>query len=144
MKRRLKPNTGHRILSLALSAAMVLTLLPAPTFAAENDGLCEHHTEHTADCGYVAAVEGHDCGHVHDESCGYQENSPCTHEHHESCGYAEAVAGQSCGFVCGQCAGEPDAPADTQLEEDTATVLTDWEWVDDWEIIDWETGGSLR
>ncbi len=79
----------RRVLSLALCAAMVLTLLPLPTPA---EGICDHHPEHTADCGYKAAVEGQDCAHSHNSLCGYQEASPCTHGHDESCGYREASA----------------------------------------------------
>ena len=79
----------RRVLSLALCAAMVLTLLPLPTPA---EGICNHHQEHTADCGYKAAVEGQDCAHSHDSLCGYQEASPCSHSHDESCGYREASA----------------------------------------------------
>ena len=198
MKKWTNTNPMRRLLSLALSMAMVLSVLPMPSIAAEGDGLCEHHTEHTADCGYVAAVEGHDCGHQHDESCGYreasdcghqhdescgyqeaspcthqhteecgedgascahvhdescgyaeasdcthshddlcgyQEASPCKHEHDGSCGYVEAVEGSPCTYQCDLCTGasEPEL-----LLEDT--VLTDWEWVDEWEIIDPETG----
>ena len=65
----------RRILSLALSAVMVLSLLPMPSIAAEGDGLCEHHTEHTG-CGYVAAVEGQECGHVCGEDC-YTVTTDC-------------------------------------------------------------------
>ena len=79
----------RRVLSLALCAAMVLTLLPLPTPA---EGICGHHPEHTADCGYKAAVEGQDCAHSHNSLCGYQEASPCSHSHDESCGYREASA----------------------------------------------------
>ena len=79
----------RRVLSLALCAAMVLTLLPLPTQA---EGICNHHREHTADCGYKAAVEGQDCAHSHDSLCGYQEARACTHSHDESCGYREARA----------------------------------------------------
>ena len=79
----------RRVLSLALCAAMVLTLLPLPTPA---EGICNHHQEHTADCGYKAAVEGQDCAHSHNSLCGYQEASPCSHSHDESCGYREASA----------------------------------------------------
>ena len=77
----------RRVLSLALCAAMVLALLPLPARA---EGICAHHPEHTADCGYKAAVEGQNCSHSHDDSCGYQEASPCTHSHDASCGYREA------------------------------------------------------
>ena len=79
----------RRVLSLALCAAMVLTLLPLPTPA---EGICGHHPEHTADCGYKAAVEGQDCAHSHDNLCGYQEASPCSHSHDSLCGYREASA----------------------------------------------------
>ena len=113
-----------RLLSIITVMALCLNLLPAAALAAESDGLCEHHTEHTAECGYV---EG---------------ETPC-------------------GFVCGQCAGEePESsepeenqseesqpeenqPEENQPVENAATVLTDWEWVDDWEIIDPDSGNVL-
>ena len=219
----------RRVLSLALCAAMVLTLLPLPARA---EGICEHHPEHTADCGYQAAVEGQDCTHSHDDSCGYQEASPCTHSHdascgyrearscthvhNDTCGYVEAVAGSPCTYQCEICAQQQNAQnlcthgnesaacetcasekkvtevqalinalpetvteetreaaqsalsaveeakaALTEAEQekldltrctalkallaepeavDTGKVLTDWEWVDDFEIIDPKTG----
>ena len=223
----------RRVLSLALCAAMVLTLLPLPTPA---EGICGHHPEHTADCGYKAAVEGQDCAHSHDSLCGYQEASPCTHSHDESCGYreardcthahddtcgyVEAVTGSPCTYRCEICAqqasqqqngqdlcthGNESAACETCASEkkvtevqalinalpetvteetreaaqsalsaveeakaalteaeqekldltrytalkallaepeavDTGKVLTDWEWVDDYELIDPETG----
>lgn len=73
----------RRILSLALSVVMVQSLLPMPSIAAEGDGLCEHHTEHTG-CGYVAAVEGQECTHVCGEDC-YTVTTDCQHVHDESC-----------------------------------------------------------
>lgn len=84
-----------RLFSILTALALCLSLLPTAALAAESDGLCEHHTEHTAECGYV---EG---------------ETPC-------------------GFVCDLCSGK-----------DTVTVLTDWEWVDDWEIIDPDSGNVL-
>ena len=112
----------RRVLSLALCAAMVLTLLPLPARA---EGICAHHPEHTADCGYKAAVEGQNCSHSHDDSCGYQEASPCTHSHDASCGYreartctqthdntcgyVEAVAGSPCTYQCEICAQQQNA-----------------------------------
>lgn len=58
MRNWMETKMPRRILSLVLSVVMVLSLMPMPTFAAEGVGLCPHHTEHTADCGYVAAVAG--------------------------------------------------------------------------------------
>ena len=51
-----------RILSILLLCCMVLTLLPAPVFAADGEtgarasdagGLCEHHPAHDESCGYI-------------------------------------------------------------------------------------------
>ena len=89
----------RRICSILLSGIMVFSLCSQPVHAEENlqsGGItieyCEHHTEHTAECGYVAPTEGHDCGHAHDAGCGYKEAGECTHEHTETCG----VDGESC------------------------------------------------
>ena len=65
-----------RILSILLLCCMVLTMLPAPAFAAEGEtgacasnpgGLCEHHPAHDEACGYTPQTEdaaGTPCGHV--------------------------------------------------------------------------------
>ena len=65
-----------RILSILLLCCMVLTLLPAAAFAADEEayalppdtgGLCEHHPEHDEACGYTPQTEdaaGTPCGHV--------------------------------------------------------------------------------
>ena len=65
-----------RILSILLLCSMVLTMLPAAAFAADEGayalppdtgGLCEHHPEHDEACGYMPQAEdaaGTPCGHV--------------------------------------------------------------------------------
>ena len=65
-----------RILSILLLCCMVLTMLPAPAFAADEEtytlppdtgSLCEHHPEHDEACGYTPQTEdaaGTPCGHV--------------------------------------------------------------------------------
>ena len=95
-------------ISALLALNMVLSSIPLPAFAATTDNLCEHHTEHTAECGYVAAVEGSPCTHIHDEACGYAEPigevlCACTETddtgalvHTEGCGYVAPVAGSDC------------------------------------------------
>ncbi|MBQ6835182.1 MAG: leucine-rich repeat protein [Lachnospiraceae bacterium] len=77
MKKRIK----RRILSVVLSAAMLLTSTPvyADVMAEPIDpevGLCEHHTEHEEWCSYVAPTPGTPCGHEHDEAC-YREVLTC-------------------------------------------------------------------
>lgn len=181
MRKRMKTKASRRLLSLALSGAMVLSLLPVFAFAEERDGLCQHHPAHTPECGYVAAVEGQDCAHVCGDDC-YSLTTACTHvhgaecysdgvlpaegeekaadacthicseesgcvtkipacvhaAHDEACGYAPAVEGQPCNFVCTECAeaeSEPDQPEEK--------VITDWEWVDEWEIIDPDSGNAV-
>ena len=65
-----------RIISVLLLCCMVLTMLPAPAFAADEEAyalspdtgsLCEHHPEHDEACGYTPQTEdaaGTPCGHV--------------------------------------------------------------------------------
>ena len=100
--------SGKRWLALLMSLCLIGTMIPV-TVKAENGstdtGLCEHHTEHTAECGYVAPVEGHECGHVHDESCGYQQASECTHVHDESCGENAESCTHEHDDVCGYAEG---------------------------------------
>lgn len=58
-----------RILSLTLCVVLLFSALPVNALAAENldtGGLCEHHTEHTADCGYSEGTEGMSCGFICD------------------------------------------------------------------------------
>ena len=64
-----------KVFSILLCLCMVLQYVPTTAFAvdAAEGGLCEHHAEHTAECGYAEAVEGQPCAHVHDELCGYIE-----------------------------------------------------------------------
>ena len=123
----MKTNWFKRTLCSILAFVMVLGYVPVPTFAAETDGLCAHHTQHTEACGYSPAVEGHDCGHAHTEEC-YQSVTECVHSHGncgyvppveghdcdcqpnenseivhtEGCGYEEAVAEVPCGHVCSE------------------------------------------
>ena len=98
---------AKRWLSLILCLCMVFpsaaTVVSAAEKPAYTGGLCEHHPEHTAECGYVEAVEGQPCTHQHDQECGYSEPTgeiPCTHVHDASCGYQEAVAEVPCDKGC--------------------------------------------
>lgn len=58
-----------------LAAAMIFTMPGVPAFAVEagasavHTGLCEHHPEHTEDCGYTEGTEGAACEHEHTENC---------------------------------------------------------------------------
>lgn len=73
-----------------LAAAMIFTMPGVPAFAVEagasavHTGLCEHHPEHTEDCGYTEGTEGAACEHEHIEDC-YTLVKKCVHEHDESC-----------------------------------------------------------
>nr|WP_329752440.1 S-layer homology domain-containing protein [Clostridium sp. CM74B_53] len=73
-----------------LAAAMIFTMPGVPASAVEagvsavHTGLCEHHPEHTEDCGYTEGTEGADCEHEHTEDC-YTLVKKCVHEHDDSC-----------------------------------------------------------
>ena len=73
-----------------LAAAMIFTMPGVPASAVEagasavHTGLCEHHPEHTEDCGYTEGTEGAACEHEHTENC-YTLVKKCVHEHDESC-----------------------------------------------------------
>lgn len=73
-----------------LAAAMIFTMPGVPASAVEagvsavHTGLCKHHPEHTADCGYTEGTEGAVCEHEHTEGC-YTFVKKCVHEHDESC-----------------------------------------------------------
>ena len=106
MRNRMETKMSRRLLSLALSAAMVLSLLPVFAFAEGNEGLCEHHPAHTPECGYVAAVAGQDCAHVCGDDC-FTLATACTHVHEAAC-YSDGVlpnpgeetAADACTHVC--------------------------------------------
>ena len=90
-------------LCLCMIFPSAVTLVSAAEEPAYTGGLCEHHTEHTAECGYVEAVESQPCTHVHDGNCGYQEPTeeiPCVHVHDDSCGYQAATEEIPCDKEC--------------------------------------------
>ncbi|MFR5601209.1 MAG: InlB B-repeat-containing protein [Lachnospiraceae bacterium] len=74
-----------RMTALLMAGMMVFTNLPVNALAVEKPdtgGLCEHHPEHTAECGYVAGDSSED--HVHTDDC-YQEIEDCVHIHTSQC-----------------------------------------------------------
>ena len=89
-----------RILSILLLCCMVLTMLPAPAFAAEGEtgarasetgGLCEHHPEHDEACGYTEGTAEIPCSHEHTEEC-HSLITRCVHAHTAECYTAESVS----------------------------------------------------
>lgn len=113
-------------LALAMAASFGMT-----AFAAEEDGLCEHHPSHTANCGYEATgLCSHTCtdengcisvkcSHEHDTACYNTEGrlncshactstpacytpvTRCLHKEHGSCGHHE---GEDCAYAKNGCA----------------------------------------
>lgn len=58
-----------RITALLMAGVMVCSALPGNVLAVEGSnqnvvGLCQHHTEHNADCGYTEGIEGTPCGYA--------------------------------------------------------------------------------
>ena len=91
------------VLCLCMVFPSVVTLVSAEEEPAYTGGPCEHHTEHTEECGYIEAVEGKPCQHEHTEDC-YAEVSAesesveptCSHVHDENCDYAAPTEGTPC------------------------------------------------
>lgn len=100
----------RKVFAVALIAAICLSLyfVYAPASAEDlaltaQDGLCVHHPEHTAECGYYLETGENTCSHVHDDICGYVapvDAQPCNHTHDASCGYVEARAEVPCDQGC--------------------------------------------
>ena len=89
-----------RILSILLLCCMVLTMLPAPAFAAEGEtgarasnpgGLCEHHPEHDEACGYTEGTAEIPCSHEHTEEC-HTLITRYVHAHTAECYPSESVS----------------------------------------------------
>lgn len=98
------------LLSVLLCLSMVLSYVPVPALAAED---CTHHPQHTADCGYVAAVQGQECNHECSDAC-KEEKKACVHDCKTAgCTYVEPVEGVDCDHVCGDgtCAYRAAVPA---------------------------------
>ena len=124
-----------RIAALLMTGAMLFSALPVNALAVENPGtggLCEHHTEHTADCGYTEGTPGTPCGHEHTDEC-YTLVTECVHEHTEDCYPVESVSANTatpssteerkpsaCTHVCSEESGCVTKELDCQHEHDDA------------------------
>ena len=96
-----------RILSILLLCCMVLTMLPAPAFAAEGEtgarasnpgGLCEHHPAHDEACGYTEEAAEIPCSHEHTEEC-YPLITRCVHAHTAECYPVESMSENTDGLA---------------------------------------------
>lgn len=76
-----------------LSLALLVGAFPVSAFSATNHGgagrtrltgLCAHHTEHDASCGYSEGTEGTPCTHEHGDDC-WKLAKKCTHHHTDEC-----------------------------------------------------------
>ena len=93
-----------RLFAVLASLCMVVSMVPTIAFAQDSgttigvSDLCEHHTEHTSDCGYTEGTPEQPCAHEHTDEC-YAIAGQCVHTaHDESCGgLADPTA---CTHVC--------------------------------------------
>lgn len=105
--KRMKKKSGKSVLSFILCLSMLMPRVSLTILGEE--GSQEYHTEHTADCGYVEAVEGQPCtqGHSAEE------------QHDDTCGYVAAVAGSPCRYESGEeITGETEETVTEELEEE--------------------------
>ena len=95
----------RRVVSLVITLAVCLNLCPVWVLAAdEDDGLCPHHSAHTAECGYAPPVLEQECTHNHEDGC-YTTETNCVHEHTAECypasdGTAETEEPALCTHAC--------------------------------------------
>lgn len=76
-----------KLFGMLFSGCLLLSMSTSTVSAAETPatgGLCEHHTEHDADCGYTEAVPESACSHEHTKEC-YEIVEKCAHEHDADC-----------------------------------------------------------
>ena len=73
----------RRFLAVFAAACLLVSMVPATVFAQEG-GLCEHHTQHDASCGYTEGTAEVPCAHAHTEQC-YTSVTQCVHTHTEQC-----------------------------------------------------------
>lgn len=118
----------------------------------QEPGICIHHPEHTAECGYQEETGEHSCTHVHDETCGYVEASEevacdkgCTDtdgdgviDHTPDCAYRPAAEGQPCNHVhdetCGYAEASEESPCSYAVNG-CPYCVTGWEWGDEEELL---------
>lgn len=130
----------RKIISLLLCAAILLSFCPTSVFAeaAAQDGgvsigasgFCEHHPEHTEDCGYTEGTPESPCTHEHTDEC-HTLIKNCVHSHTEDCYPAEGVSGNTatpsdadkaesvCGHVCSKESGCITKDLNCQHEHDS-------------------------
>ncbi len=92
-----------------LAFSLILSLVPFPALAEEkSQGICPHHTEHTAECGYAPEVAEIPCNHVCSKESGcITEVTHCIHEHGEEC-YSDGIlpaegeekTADTCSHIC--------------------------------------------
>lgn len=95
-----------RLFAVLASLCMAVSMVPTMAFAQDSgttigvSDLCEHHTEHTSDCGYTEGTPEQPCAHEHTDEC-YAIAGQCVHTvHDESCGgLADPTV---CTHVCGE------------------------------------------
>ena len=71
-------NIRKRLLSFIICGVMAFSACPLTAFADDSvytGGLCEHHTEHNEECGYVPAKERNPCGYWCEICAGETEES---------------------------------------------------------------------
>lgn len=128
----MKNHWFQRMFCALLACILVFGYIPAGAYASETDGLCEHHSFHTEECGYSAGVTGSPCNHAHTDEC-YQVVTECVHVH-DSCSYVAAVEGHGCGCTpdengviahtegCGYVEAVAEVPCDHVCSEESGCV----------------------
>lgn len=128
-----------RILSVLLAAALTFTSMSTLALADEEtqviseEGLCEHHTEHTDDCGYDEAA-GTPCQYVCEE-CKTADETQMSEDDKQATGDEDATTLPSNESP----EGDKDAGGVPE-DKSSATLITEWSWIDEEDYLQ-ETDG---
>ena len=114
-----------RFLSLLLCGAMLFSLCPQAAFAEGGSagGLCEHHPQHTAECGYTEGGHGTPCTYVC-EICTLRDSGEVEETEPEAeCICTGLCTEETMNAECPVCGAEDaDLTACEGVEEETATA----------------------
>ena len=123
----MRMNAKKRFLSLLLCGAMLFSLCPQAAFAegAAAGGLCEHHPQHTAECGYAEDGEGAPCTYVC-EICNPQDSGEAEDTGPEAaCTCTGLCTEETVNADCPVCGAEgADLTACEGMEAEMATLST--------------------
>lgn len=114
-----------KLLAMTLIMSLILSSMSSTALAnnqQQNDGICPHHTAHSAECGYAPGHTSVPCNLECEDT-----DSDGIIDHSPDCTYSPAQPDAPCQYVCPIC--------QTAADTDSVQQITAWQWVDDDEYL---------